>query len=551
MKDASSSGDSKANKEKTEYEQMGMKDEPIDDFVETAPMKKHQILGLQDEPVDDYISVKTEENQQQDQQLEGVVERSYLTYSAMSGSKFMSMLGAPGSDSSVGVPTSWVLEEIKNIERENSQENTKAWPVLVFENDNIVCTCRAIEDSENNTLRYEGFWVNPETIDKERALDVLVKEMLNPGEHTRVEYVNVRTSPTDGLIISALAKAGLSLKQYIKDRSGKGMGKYSWAINLPYLGSYQEHRNKQLEGMGETVYIMARKLGAHHGLMAYMSTTEMEPFEDFLIKDIKDLSRQEMFRMSRLILTKSRNNMYPGSVVGVNQPASFGFAAVGITSGTVFGALKGHIVGATVGMIDFLGASGLHEDYVRARLLMQALMEHQELEKVVLKAVPIEDAGTVGLAAELGFAVKACSNDTLMMVRDGSEPLPLQDYIILPRLYRAQYTALQSIKGRRVPVPRYYLDIAELTRQMAHEMPGFINRKTQDLYIHVGAVLFVVGVFLLARAVQQARKREAQRRRLRYAQLPDDIQEAEGASVVAVEEEYGNEGVFGDVSRPM
>ena len=75
--------------------------------------------------------------------------------------------------------------------------------------------------------------------------------MLKPPASCRVDYVNVVTPANDGLLIDALAKAGVSLMSYIENPSGFGMGMYSWKIDMPYLGSYSEHRHRQIETMGK------------------------------------------------------------------------------------------------------------------------------------------------------------------------------------------------------------------------------------------------------------------------------------------------------------
>lgn len=73
-----------------------------------------------------------------------------------------------------------------------------------------------------------------------------------------------------------------------------------------------------------------------------------------------------------------------------------------------------------------------------AMLLADTLpfMERLGVRKVVLKSIPICDAGMVGLAAELGFVIKASSGDSHLMVRDGSLPPPDTDCITLPRSFR-------------------------------------------------------------------------------------------------------------------
>lgn len=73
-----------------------------------------------------------------------------------------------------------------------------------------------------------------------------------------------------------------------------------------------------------------------------------------------------------------------------------------------------------------------------AQLLLELLkhLEFQKVDKVVLPAVPIADVGTVSLAAELGFLIKANSADSLLMVRDGDLPLPQNDVVVVTRKLR-------------------------------------------------------------------------------------------------------------------
>ncbi|CDJ46350.1 hypothetical protein, conserved [Eimeria brunetti] len=504
------------------------------------------------------MSKELDELQTTDGDLEGA-ERSQLTYSVTSGTSFMNVLGGEGDATVDGIPAELLVEKIRDIEEENNGGNKRVWPVVVFENQKIVCSCVAVHDFQNDKLVYERFWVHPDTINKRKALEVLLKEMLNPPAPCKVEYITVNSSPKNWLLIDVLAKAGLSLKNYKRDANGDGAGLYQWAIDLPYLGSYQEHRNQQMEVMGEKAYVMQRAVPVPKETTEYMSTSEAEVFDTVFVQSLADLSPREYFRAWNVVLENAKKDPERAGIVGVYSGTNFSFAAVGTTSGTVFGVVRAHVNDENVGMIDFLGANGLHEEYIKATLLLEALknMQNVDVEKVILKGVPIDDIGTVGLAAELGFVVKASSENSFMMVRDGSVDLPLPDYITLPRLYRAQYTVLKNLESRRRALfEREYLDIVEAAMALLRESPGLIAKKTEDLFVYVGVALLAIGVIMIARAVRNVRKREAQIKRLRYAQLPDDIiLEGDGASAEAgeaVAAEHDNLAEVGAAAnRPM
>ena len=123
---------------------------------------------------------------------------------------------------------------------------------------------------------------------------------------------------------------------------------------------------------------------------------------------------------------------------------------------------------------------------------------------------------------------------------------------VLPAL-GAQYGVLKNFEGRhRAPIDGKYLDVLELARMMVYEAPGFIKRRTQELFLQVGVVVIIVCLIMMARTLQLARKREAQRKRVRYAHLPDDVQqEREGAPAAAVTEEYGSEAQLEAVGHTM
>ncbi|CDJ35871.1 uncharacterized protein EMH_0100560 [Eimeria mitis] len=516
--------------------------------------KKSEGTERQDEQVGDNEVKPQGEVKEISGQRDPVVELSHPTYSAVTGTQFMSMVEDAGG-LSVGIPPERIVEEIKYIEELNSNGDKSAWPILVFENQRVVCSCLAVHDLEKGSLTYQRFWMHPETIDRARALEALLKEMLNPQATSRMEYLNVVTSPKDHLLTYVLANVGFSLKKYSRDSSGDGMGKYLWAMDLPYLGTYEEHRNTQLQQMAGRVYVMAYSLGEGREWLDYLSITEAEVFERVDVKEVSELASQEQYRAAKFVREKAKLDPQRAGIVNVQNAGSFSLAAVGNSSKTVFGVLKGHISDENICTIDFLGGAGLHEDYIRALLLTEALsrVDDKGLKEIVLKAVPIDDAGFVGLASELGFVVTASSKDSFMMVRDASLVLPVANYVTLPRLYRAQYQALKDVySGARVPIDGKYLDIAELAGQLVNEVPGLIAKKTQEMYLHIGVALLAVGLVMLAHAVQRARKREAQRRRVRYAHIPDDILvEGEPASGVAVAAEDGNEVQLEAASRPM
>lgn len=96
----------------------------------------------------------------------------YLNYSAASGTDFLRML-KPAGAASKDFLSVYMQKELQNLERVNSQEDKKAWPVIVFENDYVVCSCLAIYDKNANTLVYDRLLMHPDTVDKARARELL------------------------------------------------------------------------------------------------------------------------------------------------------------------------------------------------------------------------------------------------------------------------------------------------------------------------------------------------------------------------------------------
>lgn len=81
-------------------------------------------------------------------------------------------------------------------------------------------------------------------------METLVNEMVQPPVFCRTQSVTVNVSPKNGLLIDALAKTGFCLKRYRKGSKEGGMGIYEWSMDMPFAGSYHEHRERQILTMG-------------------------------------------------------------------------------------------------------------------------------------------------------------------------------------------------------------------------------------------------------------------------------------------------------------